>query len=300
MLCPPVPVSNSRYRVHTTSRPLGTGSFATVYAAEALSVRTTPAAANLPLVAKVTNLNNIKTGQSWKVEKHVYAVLNNNDDDTLHPHIVRCIDHYAMANQGVLILERFRGQTLQAHIEMHDALSPADVLHLLPQLLSALQHLHSKNIAVVDLKPENIAYDANTRTCKLFDFGLSTVLVVPDVPILNNHGSPLYMAPEVLRMAIHDAFMSDCWSLGQVLFTACMGRTMFNPNQSLRALTEEVRRCAFFDGVARYLVDVPQVLRAPIMGLCGYAPNERWGLGRVQQWLGERAKEAEEDTMDTD
>ena len=42
------------------------------------------------------------------------------------------------------------------------------------QILSAVVHMHSHNIAHRDLRPENILYEKNTGVPKIIDFGSST------------------------------------------------------------------------------------------------------------------------------
>ena len=49
------------------------------------------------------------------------------------------------------------------------------ILHSAMQMASALQHLHSKGIAHMDVKPDNI-YSTEDGQFKLGDFGLATSL----------------------------------------------------------------------------------------------------------------------------
>ena len=41
------------------------------------------------------------------------------------------------------------------------------------QLLEALQEVHAHDIVHMDIKPENIIYDANNGILKVIDFGLA-------------------------------------------------------------------------------------------------------------------------------
>jgi serine/threonine protein kinase len=62
-------------------------------------------------------------------------------------------------------------------------LDEADARRLFTQVISAVQHCHSKGIVHRDIKPENILLTAH-RDIKLADFGLSN-LVAPEVGYLN-------------------------------------------------------------------------------------------------------------------
>ena len=55
-----------------------------------------------------------------------------------------------------------------------------DASIIIKQVLSALKHLHDKNIVHSDLKPENIIFESssNKLSIKLIDFGLSKLLEI--------------------------------------------------------------------------------------------------------------------------
>lgn len=65
-----------------------------------------------------------------------------------------------------------------------DALAPA-------QLAVALQHVHSRGIAHLDVKPANVLLAAD-GTVRLGDFGIAA-----RVPASRRGGTPMFAAPEV-------------------------------------------------------------------------------------------------------
>lgn len=66
-----------------------------------------------------------------------------------------------------------------------------------------------------DLKPDNIFF--HNGIVKLGDFGFCKTLLTHDDMTSTMLGSPIYMAPEVLRGEIYTS-KADIWSLGVVLY----------------------------------------------------------------------------------
>lgn len=128
------------------------------------------------------------------------------------------------------------------------------VRHFLKQLASALEFLRDKDLIHRDVKPQNllldpspefyakvspesVPYAAHERsfvpatglrslpTLKLADFGFARSL--PQTSMAETLcGSPLYMAPEILRYEKYDA-KADLWSVGTVLHEMLVGKPPF-------------------------------------------------------------------------
>ena len=82
------------------------------------------------------------------------------------------------------------------------------------QLIDAFQCLNKYNIMHRDLKPDNIFF--NNGVVKLGDFGFCKSLEKANMT-KTMLGSPIYMAPEILRGEIYST-KADIWSLGVVLY----------------------------------------------------------------------------------
>lgn len=92
------------------------------------------------------------------------------------------------------------------------------------QMLSALEHLHTKNIVHRDVKLENWLTFTNERI-KLADFGLSYVYADDEsnLTLSGFVGSRSYCAPEILLRKSYNGFVLDSWSVTVCLFAMVTG-----------------------------------------------------------------------------
>lgn len=136
--------------------------------------------------------------------------------------------------------------------------------HFLKQIASALQSLRERNLIHRDVKPQNLLlspsaqYMAITHNApkvmtsseaalnissvgvpslpmlKIADFGFARSL--PSTSLAETLcGSPLYMAPEILRYEKYDA-KADLWSVGTVLFEMMTGKPPFRASNHVELL----------------------------------------------------------------
>lgn len=135
--------------------------------------------------------------------------------------------------------------------------------HFLKQLSSALKFLRDRNLIHRDIKPQNLllcpspssyrsgtpqvvpykgsdnSYEPTTGVeslpmLKIADFGFARSL--PATSLAETLcGSPLYMAPEILRYEKYDA-KADLWSVGTVLYEMVVGRPPFRATNHVELL----------------------------------------------------------------
>ncbi len=91
-------------------------------------------------------------------------------------------------------------------------------------MLAAFKELFQKNILHRDLKPSNILL--HNEVLKVADFGFCKGLSDAEDLTQTMVGSPIYMAPEVLKGNTYN-LKADIWSIGVVLFEMLFGYCPF-------------------------------------------------------------------------
>lgn len=91
-------------------------------------------------------------------------------------------------------------------------------LFYVTQIVSALEYLHSFDIAYRDLKPENILIDREGHL-RITDFGFAKIVKDKTYTLC---GTPEYLAPEIIQSTGHNKAV-DWWALGVLIFEMLAG-----------------------------------------------------------------------------
>lgn len=145
-----------------------------------------------------------------------------------HPQIANChaLEQSDMGRQ--LVLDYCEAGTLRSLIEQDTRLTLAEILHLVTEVLTALEHAHRQGIVHCDIKPENIllTLTPDSWQVKISDFGIARLNQELENNRMGATGSPAYMAPE--RFYHQYAASSDLYAVGIVLYELLLGDRPFS------------------------------------------------------------------------
>lgn len=117
-------------------------------------------------------------------------------------HIVKLHSVHETTLETALLLEMATGGELQTLLDDSGSLAEAQTRICMQEVLKALQYLHKKCIAHLDLKPQNILLcgERVEDGLKLCDFGISRMVTEGGSKVREILGTPDYVAPEVSRI----------------------------------------------------------------------------------------------------
>ncbi|XP_058794572.1 uncharacterized protein LOC131666174 isoform X2 [Phymastichus coffea] len=143
------------------------------------------------------------------------------------PRVVRLHDVYETPKEIIMVMEFAPGGDLQTLIDGDLVPLEGDVVHFVRQLVEGLAYLHERNIAHLDIKPQNLVMMGSFPDCnvKLCDFEISRV-VLEGTEVREILGTPDYVAPEILHYE-PITLAADMWSLGVTTYVLLTGFSPF-------------------------------------------------------------------------
>jgi tetratricopeptide (TPR) repeat protein len=175
-----------------------------------------------------------------------------------HPNIARIYDSGMSRGLYYYAMELVEGEHLDRYVA-ESKLGRGEILALMREVCSAVQHAHHKGVIHRDLKPSNILVTKEGEP-KVVDFGLARALEDEAEGLTLTlegqwAGTPAFMSPE---QAAADSkridTRTDVWALGAVLYVLLTGQTPHDtsgPRHLVllrRIADDEVRRPRGIDG----------------------------------------------------
>ncbi len=231
---------------------IGVGGMANVYKGQ--DIRTGNGIA--VKVLKEEFLGNEELVRRFKNESKAISILD-------HPNIVKVYDVSVTDQLQYIVMEYIDGITLKEYLKQRGgALTWKEVVHFATQVLSALEHAHSKGIVHRDVKPQNIMLQAD-GSIKMMDFGIARFSRAQSQTISDKAiGSVHYISPEQAKGDHTDA-RTDIYSVGVMLYEMLSGKLPF-------------------DGTGTVSIAIMQISEKP-KPLAEVAPNVPAGLRQITE-----------------
>ncbi|XP_076231869.1 death-associated protein kinase 1 isoform X2 [Calliopsis andreniformis] len=186
-----------------------------------------------------------------------------------HPNIVSLHKVVDTGTTVVLLLELISGGELFHWVPSGEI----EAAHVVRQVLMALSHLHSHQVAHLDIKPENILLSTPPPmpSIKLIDLGLSHRLV-PGSEHRALFGTPEFVAPEIVNYEPL-SLGTDLWAVGVLTYILLSGASPFL-GEDKQETYENVSACQYqFDN--EYFNNVSEIAKDFIRSLLIRDPKER-------------------------
>ncbi|HEX4901986.1 MAG TPA: serine/threonine-protein kinase, partial [Acidimicrobiales bacterium] len=141
-----------------------------------------------------------------------------------HPHIVPIFDYVERDGECLIVMEELPGGSVWDRFTS-EGLTPPTACAVVMAACAALQHAHDRGVLHLDMKPDNLMFDAQSAV-KVTDFGISQVITggrtmgTVDGQVL---GTPAYMSPEQARGEQLTA-ASDVYAAGVMLYELLSGQ----------------------------------------------------------------------------
>ncbi len=207
---PPIKVLSDRYEL---SKLLGQGGMGSVYAG-------TDRLTGRPVAVKMLRSS---------LSDNPQALLRARREAELamrlrHPQLVQTLDVTDdPEGSPVLVMELLGGSTLASQVQETGPMAGFEAAAIGKLLAEALDYLATEGIARIDLKPSNIMIEPS-RGPVIIDLGVARDLGATNLTGARSIvGTPMYMAPELLRGDKPDPRV-DVYALGLVLYFCLVGR----------------------------------------------------------------------------
>jgi len=228
---------------------LGSGSFGKVYLCKH---KVTNAIYAIKEIDK-KNKNNDLGAPYFRREIEIMYKIN-------HPNIVKLFGHFEDNLGCYFIMEYIPKGNLYSLLgkQKSKCFDTAKVASFMKDLISSVYYIHNMNPPIVhrDIKPENILISDDGRV-KLTDFGWSNYVEYSQIRS-TFCGTPLYLAPEVIKKTGHDKSV-DIWCIGGLIFELLTGRCPFD-GQSDNII---------YDNILKNKIDWPKDINLEAKNLIG-------------------------------
>ncbi|ANP53918.1 serine/threonine protein kinase [Streptomyces griseochromogenes] len=200
-----------------------------------------------------------------------------------HPNAVVVHDVALHEQVPYLVMELLEGVDLARLMSIRGALPPDLVRAVAFGMCSGLAAVHNAGMLHRDVKPSNVHLTREGRVV-LQDFGIAHLLDTTQTSLTATNaviGTPLYMAPEVIR-GDRVGPQSDLYALGACMYEMLAGRRAFDGDSPLTIIFRVVQEAA---APLHDIPGVPADLAELVAGLMAKDPARRPSAAVVRDLL---------------
>ncbi|MBW2458368.1 MAG: SUMF1/EgtB/PvdO family nonheme iron enzyme [Deltaproteobacteria bacterium] len=211
----------------TLVEPLGQGAMGSVWRADHTTLKTQVA---VKFISAEVASTGAEATERFTLEATAAAQIKS-------PHVVHMIDHGVTADgTPYIVMELLAGESLDERIERSGPLSLAETVHVVSQVVKALEAAHELGVIHRDIKPHNIFLtgDEDEPFVKVLDFGIAKQVGLADGEEITQPGmivgTPQYVCRDVI-MALPGSStdrLVDLWALGIVAYKCLTGVLPFD------------------------------------------------------------------------
>ena len=209
-----------------------------------------------------------------------------------HPSVTKILETFESEKYMLIIMEYISGGNLQNFVKKRRKLSEKMAKILFRQIIQGIKYIHSRGIVHRDIKLENILLDLN-NIIKICDFGVGK-LVKPNTILKGQCGTPVYMAPEIIKGEGYHGFPVDIWSAGVALYIMLSGSLPFNKDK------EHSLEYAILNNEVKEIKDISEDANNLLKNILEKDPNKRYTANQILEhpWMNNNLND--EDNNDYD
>jgi len=249
------------------SRVVGRGGFGVVKMVHSKETNTRYALKCVSIRQAVT----LKQTASLLAERSILAELD-------HPFVVKFIRTFKSKQYVYFLMELVTGGELLDALQELNLLGKSQAQFYTGSIVLALEFLHERRIAYLDLKGENCLIDIHGYL-KVIDFGIAERIV--NGKLFEQRGTVYYMAPETLLGKGYTT-VADLWSLGVCVYDFMSGQFPFGND-----ITDPTNACGqnqIYEEIRKAELKFPKMLndkatKSFIRGLLERDTTKRLGAG---------------------
>lgn len=142
---------------------------------------------------------------------------------------VKLYDFYVSSGHVYVVMELLRGGELLESLMEEGEYGEADTAKCMFELLTGLKSIHERSITHRDLKLENLIFAEpnDLASLRIADFGLAKKMKTARGKLVEQCGTPAYVAPEVITGQQYTPAV-DMWASGVIMYAMLCGELPFD------------------------------------------------------------------------